>query len=380
MIRDVFSKQLEKNVTPATTKVMMKAVVDYVDYNSEMLLTMDMSNRYSFADKDRQVIYDFIGVTEDEVIAAINNSKIHKGNKNHNNPFYVSCLLSMHQLMKSNKFKEANVVMVYMSLLMYTSIHKGFFKYGVNRQIMDYVIAHLDNSFKLRDMPSVYAFIQDNAATAFNTYTSRIKKCNDEDITYVIDALHTRLKGKLRKIANLYYEAHENGNYLNSDEDSFSSTEYHEIDNNAFMIDRLANKIYIRLLNHQFDDRLIKYAITRSGVSYQKLKNLIDDIISDDPDNVVKAFMIAMIEYYLRMGGKDFDYISRGEFITYMKSAYASNTELKQMVFIKNTLDKWLSEHMVSVGRMNYGKTARLSYKKAVYMFFVFLINHEAKI
>lgn len=380
MIKDVFSKQLENSVTPASTKVMMKAVIDYVDYNSEMLLTMDMSNRYSFGDKDRQVIYNFIGVTEDEIINAVNNSKIYKGNKNHNNPFYISCMLAMYQLMKDNKSKEAMIVMTYMSLLMYTSIHKGFFKYGVNRQIMDYVIAHLDNSFALRNMPSIYAFIQDNAATTFNTYTSRIKKCNDEDITYVIDALHTRLKGKMRKISNLYYDAHKNGNYLNADEDSYNDTEFHEIDNNSFAIDRLANKIYIRMINHQFDDRLIKYAITRSDVSYQKLKNLIDDIISDDVDNQVKDYLVAMIEYYLRMSGRTFDSIARGEYITYMKSAYASNTEMKQMVFIKNTLDKWLNDHMMVVGRLNYGKTAKLSYKKAVYMFFVFLINYEAKL
>ena len=380
MIKDVFSKQLENSVTPASTKVMMKAVIDYVDYNSEMLLTMDMSNRYSFGDKDRQVIYDYIGVTEDEIVNAVNNSKIYKGNKNHNNPFYISCMLAMYQLMKDNKSKEAMIVMTYMSLLMYTSIHKGFFKYGVNRQIMDYVIAHLDNSFALRNMPSIYAFIQDNAATTFNTYTSRIKKCNDEDITYVIDALHTRLKGKMRKVSNLYYDAHKNGNYLNADEDSYSDTEFHEIDNNSFAIDRLANKIYIRMINHQFDDRLIKYAITRSDVSYQKLKNLIDDIISDDTDNQAKDYLVAMIEYYLRMSGRTFDSIARGEYITYMKSAYASNTEMKQMVFIKNTLDKWLNDHMMVVGRLNYGKTAKLSYKKAVYMFFVFLINHEAKL
>jgi hypothetical protein len=94
----------------------------------------------------------------------------------------------------------------------------------------------------------------------------------------------------------------------------------------------------------------------------------------------MKKFIAAMIEYYLIMSGRGFEYIARGEFISYMKSAYASNTELDQMTFMKNTLETWIVENMVSVGRQNYGKTARLGYKKSIYMFFVFIINREAKV
>lgn len=152
------------------------------------------------------------------------------------------------------------------------------------------------------------------------------------------------------------------------------------MDNNSYMIERLANKVHLKLINRQFDNRFLKYAITRSDVSLQKLKNLIDDIIQDDENNVVKLVISAIIEYYVSMSGKGFDYIAKGDFITYMQTAYASNTELQQMQFIKSTLDKWLDEYMVSSGRARYGKTAKAGYKKAIYMFLVFIINAEAKI
>ena len=244
---------------------------------------------------------------------------------------------------------------------------------------MQYTIAHLDNSFKLRSMPSLYAWLDDNAIIAFDTYTDRIKRADDSDITWVVNALWDRIKGKMRKISNLYYQNWKAGNYLNQDEDSQNAEDYHEMDNNSFMVDRLANKVYIKLINHQFDDRFLKYSITRSDTSYQKFKNLVDDVIEDDDDNLVRRVISAMIEYYLIMSGRGFEYIARGEFISYMKSAYASNTEVEQMVFIKSTLENWINEHMISVGRQNYGKTARLGYKKALYMFFVFIINYEAK-
>lgn len=380
MIRDTIGKKIIAGITPAKIKELHKQIVDYVDKNSEILLTLDMSTRYSFDDADRKVIYDFADVTEELMITEISRSKdIYSGNKIHSNPFYVTCILTMYALLKKNDEKTAQLVMTYMSLMMYVSAHKGSFKYNANKQIIDYTLAHLDNSFIIRKTPSIYSFIDDNAVTAFTTYKLRIITCKDSDITWVTDALWTRIKGKLIKIANAYYENHKSGNYLNADTDSYTQDDYHEMDSDSYLIDRLSSKIYIKLINHQFDKRFIRYSITQSDTSYQKLVNIIDDIIGDDENNDVKKVLNAMIEYYLLQSGKSADFIARGDFIAYMKTAYASNTELEQMVFIKSIIDRWLEENMYKYGKANYGKTVKQQYRKSLYMFFIFIINYEAK-
>lgn len=383
MIRDHLMPTINKAFTSKAISTMTKQMSDYVDRNSEVLMVMSMSERYSFADKDREVIYTALGVTEPLMEQEIKESKnIYSGNKIQSNPFYCACILAIHALLKQKKpmEKEAKMVMIYMSLMMYTSMHKGFFKYGANKQVMDYTLSHLDKSFRIRSMTSLYAFLVDNAETTFDTYKDRIIKCDDNDITWIVNALWDRLKGKMRKLSNLYYENNESGNYLNADSESINPEDYHQLDSTSFMIDRLSNKIYIKLLNHQFDSRFLKYAITRSDTSLQKLKNLVDDIIQGDSEGLVRQYISANIEYYLLTSGRGFEYIPRGEFISYMKSAYASNTESSQMAYIKTQLDSWLSENMISAGRTNYGKTAKLGYKKSLYMFFVFVINQEAKI
>ncbi len=382
MIRDHVMPTITKALTPASVTTMQKQMAEYVDSNSEILLTLDLSRRYSFGDQDRAVVYTAIQVPEEVFVSEIRDSKtIKNNNKIHSNPFYCACMLTMHALLTKAKpdDKTALLVMVYMSLQMYTSAHRGFFKYNANKQVMDYTIAHLDNSFRIRSMPSLYAFLTDNATVAFNTYLDQIKRCDDADITWVVNALWDRIKGKMRKISNKYYDNHKSGRYLNADTDSTDPENYHEMDNDSFMIDRLSNKIYIKLLNHQFDDRFLKYAITRSDTSYQRLKTLVDDIIQGDDKGEVRKYISATIEYFLLMSGYGFEFIGRGEFISYMKGAYASNTNMEQMTYIKNRLDTWLDENMVSVGRVRYGKTAKLGYKKAIYMFFVFVINHESK-
>ena len=228
-------------------------------------------------------------------------------------------------------------------------------------------------------MPSIYAFLEDNTRTAFNTYKDRFIRCSDIDIKDLADAFFTRIKGKIVKIARAWYDNWEHGRYLNADSDSFDEDDYHEMDNNSYAIARLASKVHLKLIDRRFDRRFLKYAITSSDTSLQKLTNLLEDVLQNDEDNNVKKFITALVEYYLLTSGKGYEYIGKGDFITYMKSAYASNTTVPQMVLAKNILDEWVDEHMVTSGRSRYGKTAKAGYKKSLYMFFIFIINQEAK-
>ena len=344
-----------------------------------------MSRRYSFGDADRQVVYDAIGITEDQLNVAIRNSKsIYSGNKIQSNPFYIVSILTASHLLSSDKKKGDNPVVItaitYMSLMMWTSLHKGFFKYEANKQVMDYTIAHLDSTFRIRQFPSLFAFIQDNTMTVVNTYKDRITTATDKDLTWVIDAIWTRLKGKIKKISSEFYKNHQSGRYLNTDEDSYSEEDFHEMDNQSFGIDRLTNKVYVKLINRQYDKRFIKYSITQSDTSLTKITNLIEDIIdSDGESGKLRSVISSMIEFYLRQSGKPIEYIAKGDYVAFMKTAYASNTIVPQMEFIKSTIDGWLADNMYKYGKAKYGKTLQIQYRRCIYMFLVFVINFEAK-
>lgn len=381
MLKDILGDRISKSLTPTAVKQLEKSIVSFTDRNSDILLSFDLSKRYSFSDGDREVLYRAIGVTEAEFTAEIKASKqINKTNKKHTNPFYIASILTAREFVKRKSDDHAKLILQYMTLMMYVSIHKGKFKYNANQQIMDYTIAHLDQSFRIRKSASLYAFLYDNTEVAFTTYKDRILRGTDADLTWVIDAIWTRIKGKMSKIATAFYENHKNGNYLNVDVDSYSEGDYHEIDNNYFIIDRLTNKVYIKLINRQYDNRLVKYAITQSDTSYDKLSRLIEDIIDGDDTNIMRRVISSMIEYYLLQSGKTPDYIARGDFVVYMKTAYTTNTEMAQMVFIKNTIDQWLADNMYKYGKANYGKTVKQQYRKSIYMFLIFMINTEAKI
>lgn len=385
VLKDEFEPIIAKSLTPSTLKEMERKMSAYVDRNSDILLSLDLSRRYSFGDADRQVVYDAIGITEDQLNVAIRNSKsIYSGNKIQSNPFYIASILTASHLLSSDKKKGDNPVVItvitYMSLMMWTSLHKGFFKYEANKQVMDYTIAHLDSTFRIRQFPSLFAFIQDNTMTVVNTYKDRIMTAADKDLTWVIDAIWTRLKGKIKKISSEFYKNHQSGRYLNTDEDSYSEEDFHEMDNQSFGIDRLTNKVYVKLINRQYDKRFIKYSITQSDTSLTKITNLIEDIIDSDGDSgKLRGVISAMIEFYLRQSGKPIEYVAKGDYVAFMKTAYASNTIVPQMEFIKSTIDGWLADNMYKYGKAKYGKTLQIQYRRCIYMFLVFVINFEAK-
>lgn len=380
MLKDIYSTRINSNLTTANIKQLENKIGAYVDSNSEILLTLDFSRRFSFADSDRAVLYDVVGISEQEFTTSIRQEKaIPKNNKIQSNPFYLLTILTTKAFLDKKDEPHALLVLQYMALNMYVSAHKGTFKYNATKQIMDYTIAHLESSFIIGKMNSIYEFLMDNTKTVLNTYRDRILSGTDRDLTYVTDAMWTRIKQKIIRLGRVYYKNHESGNYLNSDVDSYTDEEFHEADNDSFVADRLTNKVYIKLINRRYDTRLIKYAITSSDVTYQRIKNLMDDIVDSDQNNEIRTVISRLIEYYLVTSGNSADSIARGDFIVHMKSSFMSNRSGEQISYAKDRIDAWVKENMAKHGQYSYGKSKAAVYRKTVYMFLIYLINAEAK-
>ena len=408
-LRDQFCPIIERRLRqPMYLNRIISGIGSFIDRNSYILYTFNMSDRYSFSDDDRAIIYDAIGITEQQVKRSIDRSvDIYSANKVISNPFYVTCVLVIHVLLKLKMREKALLVATYMSMMMYVSAHSGRWPSRPNKNIMDYTLAHLDRGFRITQVKSIYELIYDNAETVLNTYekwiytppgealpqTERreekysskkvlvtIDPCSDLEIKNVVDQFWTRMKQKLTNIAKEFYKNQKSGRYLNYDSDSYSEDNYRVMDNDSFALDRLSGVVYGKLINHQFKAQWLKMAITQSSVSYQKLVNLFDDIIQEDEDERLRNFILAVLEYFTMVTGNTIAQIGTPKFISVIVAGYSSAANSEQMKLIKDTLDYWMKNHMVKYGRQNYGKTAGIAYKKSILMTLVYIINYEAKL
>ena len=407
MLKDQFGPRIDANMkNPTVRNRMRNGIGSFVDRNSRILYTLDFCNRWSFGTKERQVIYDAAGVTENEMVAAIKASKyISNLNAIQSNPFYITCMLVCRSLYALKADDDALLVATYMSLQMYTSAHYGRWNKIPNKNIMDYTIANLDKSFLVTQMNSVYEFVFDNAKTTMSTYkdwvyappgqqvktqrvitgtktkrTVIVDSGSDSELARVVDAMFTRIKQKLINIAQEFYKNHKSGKYLNYDSDLHDEENYRVMDNDSYAMDRIAGAVYLKLINHQFKSQWLKLSITQSAVSLSKLTTLFDDIIQNDEDEELRKIVLAMIEYYCSVLGNPIDALSSTRFISAMSSGYSAYAKSEQMVYIKQVLDKWVEQNQTRYGRGRYGRTAAIAYKKSLYMTLVYIINYEAKL
>lgn len=366
---------------PKVEHVVATKIIGYVDRNNKFLDTANIAYKPLFNDADRDVIYSAIQMDEDEIEVILKQSKtFDTDRKVSGNPFYVACVgVASHCLnRKKPAYDVAQLVLTYMSVMMYSSLHYKYVEFSANENAMAYTINHLDESFLLKKLGSIYRVIDDNTATCIATYQSSIKRGEDDDIQKFIAAVWTRLNAKIKNIFKKYYDTKNSGAYLNHDVEQMSEEGYREVSNDTFAISQLSGKVYTNLISGKVNNNFIKLACLKSGISEGTARNVIEDIIKQD-DEKMRRFIDAIIEFFIYYNHNTIDMIGRGIFIDELASGYASNTASPQMARIKSTLDEWLEEHGSKYGRARYGKTAAAGYKKAIFMFFVFTINSYAK-
>lgn len=367
---------------PKSEMVVIKKILQYIDTNSLYLSTANIHTKPRFNDGDRDVIYAAIQILEEEIEDFMDESPTFDTKRIvSSKPFYVACMAVSNHCLKRKKpaVETCKMVLTYMSLMMYVLIHHKYVEYSANPDVMNYTINNLDDSFSIKKLGTVYAMLEDNIVTCMATYNNQIKRGSDDDIQKFIAAVHTRINSKLKNIFNKYYDNKAAGASISYSSDAATAENFELQNNETYAIIALTDKVNNALIAQRISNNAITLASLKGDISRSTADHLIKDIINEDEDRKVHEFIGAICEFYVYHLGHSVNDIARGKFIDDMTSAYASNTTATQMNIIKTILDGWLVEHANKYGKARYGKTAQASYKKFIFMFFIFTINIHAK-
>lgn len=370
---------VEKALSKKENTVKLKqAVNDFLDRNNEKLTTLGPIYRIIFSPEDMNKLYDAIEVNPLAIKSMIKKSSVIKGQwQIMNNPFNSAIAMAIRYYKLKKNDEMVKVLLIYLTMSMYSSLHFKYFKYEPNVNIMNYTINNLSNKFKIKQMGTIYHALVDTTIVSDKTNSDILERGYDKDIVDYIMAVKTRLNSLLRKLSIEFYKNEKEKRYLNVDSDSYDEDNYHEADSNMYAIERITNNVVLKLIVDGPNMKHISLSAKLCRVSVNELRNYLNTMIVSSRREEIKAIIECILFLFLFDSQNTIEDINSSKFLIYCNEIYRkSNTTDKNIIKIKKILDGWLEE----LG--TYKKTERLAtindFRKALFIFFVASIENTS--
>ena len=370
--------KIEKGLSkPANEKKLISYIIKCVDRNNSKLQAIGPMEMIYFTNDDMKILYECTEIPEEEVMEVIKQVKatgIEAQWSNVGKPFHVLITMCIRYYKIKKKKDMVKTLLLYYGVSIYPSLFFKYFQHAPNQAVMEYTINNLSNKYKIRQIGTMYGTIVDTMEKADDTGESRLVKGDDKDILVYIQDKKTRLNDLFKNISREYYKNHEQQKYMNSDFDNFDEEGYHESNSSMYEIQRLTDKISMRIVTHGPDMKLINVSAKLNQVSVNELRNYISKLITSDNKEDIKTLIECILSLFLFDANNSIDEVRSDKFLNYCLELYKkSNTNNKNIITVKAILDKWLKD----VGLLE--KTNRQatinSFRKALYTFFIFTIE-----
>lgn len=360
-----------------------KVIGNFINKRSESLFDTMPCDRIPFGEEDLDQFEDIMKIKLSNANEAI--ADTYYGPQPNFNPIaakdeFTITMLCIIRYLYINKKKELELAMNYLAFSgkFYPSVHYGSFPKAApseHRYVMEYVVNNkLTNKYDLKIHGSVIKAIESICNTWLNTYNDRIKDFDDEDVVYLVQQLHDRIKSFMKNIASVYYDAYQNKEYLTYDSDDFSEDNYHVADNDSLINNRYVQSALTKIINNSVDYQICKFS-SDSNVKTNEVKFIIEAII-DDNNNLplIEEFLSLMISEYMNNSTSSKKDPKNPDFITFTLSP-KPNSKNTNVLRMKEILEYWLDENSPAYKRRKSREATRNSYHRAVLSYFAWMIH-----
>lgn len=358
----------------------------FINKRTSMLNDTCPCDRITFLLDDLQDFYNTMGIDLMKVHDSL--SKTYYYNIANFNPRYakdefVICMMCIIRILyTTKKTKELELACIYLAFSgkFYTSIHYGSFSkvnLVANRHIMEYVVNNkLSNKYDLKREGSVVKAVSSVCKTWISTYDDRLTDFDDEDVVYLVQQLHDRIKSFMINIASEFYKAYTNKEYMTFDSDNLSEDNYHLADNNMMRYDRYVQKAMSFITTHDVDYSICKLC-SDSNIKTDELKSILESILSDNGNIKIVEELCSLLIVEYTQNVKD-GLPSDIKFITFT-IAPKPNSKNDNINRIKEILENWLDENSASYRKRKSRLATKNSYNKAVLKYFAVIIHNASR-
>lgn len=340
-----------------------------------------------YRDTDKEAFFKAMDIKESEVIDIMKDCFYWDQPYNPGaakEPYVVVLMCIIRYYLKNKKQKDAEATAIYLCFTgkFYASIFrsKGVFpvvspaKY---KAVMDYVVnSMLTAKFDLKTTGSVFGAIQKTCITFLETYKEDIiSDQNDDEIGKDIQQLRGREYSLLYNIAQLYYKAYQNKNYLNMETEILDAElgEFRLTENDSIRASRISAAAVSYLTNNAVSMSLCKKSCRDPEVKPTELFDIMTAILGEkenlpDINRVVNIIICDFIrtKSNCRIGGV--------EFISYTMKP-KPNVKDQYLVTLKETIMGWLDSNSPNFRRRRNRNATAVAYYKAVLLYITLAIS-----
>ena len=357
----------------------------YIEYHAKELYDICPCDRIYFTTNELDDFYTSTQINIDDATKAISDtyySSIEPFNPAAaKDEFTIVMICIIRYFFKINKSKELELCIIYLAFSgkFYSSIHFGLFQKfppSEYRSIMEYVVNNkLSNKYDIKREGNVFGAIRSVCQTWLNSYKSRLNSFSDEDVVYIIQQLHNRIKSFMKNIAQVYYEVYNNKEaYLVYNSDSLDDDDYHLADSDSQIIERIVEKTIITINTTSVDYKLCKMA-SDSNVKTDEVKSIIETLLNDNNNlpEIKELIRLIVTEYFVVSKDKD---VRNIDFIT-KTIAVKPNSKNPNIIREKEIIETWLMDNSPTYKRRRSREATKNSYHRSILMYFTLLIHNS---
>ena len=367
-----------------------RLVNDFISIRAESLFDTIPCDRIICSEKEMDKLFDVLKIKKQEVRKIIDET--YYGTLNHFNPVAAQHEFTVTQLMvvryfllKNNEKKSSSIkidkdtelALIHLSFSgkFYPSLHYNSYRITPARHIMEYVVNNkLSKKFDLVTQGNILNAVKSVGNTWLDSYYDRFKKLEDEDVTYLIQQLHSRIGSFIINIAREYYETYEDKDaYISYSSDSYEEDNFHLADSDTLKVSKCTEATMNFINSNGVDFRICKMC-SNQDITPNECKAVMESIIGNKENLItIKELISLMISLYFSSGERD---LSDIKFITYTISP-KPNAKQKEILRMKEIIENWLCESGTAYIRRRSRIATRNSYERAVRMYFTLIIHNS---
>ena len=386
---DVLVKQLYPKVANSLDRGLNRyksCISRFIGNRNKELFDIAPCDRIYFGQTDLDDFYISLGITEVDI------RKVLEGTYYYHIPafnpraakdeFTVAQMMAIRYFFLKKKEKELELSLIYLAFSgkFYPSIHYAMFpkvQPSEHRYVMEYVVNNeLSQKYDLKSQGNVIGAIKSVCKTWVASYEKRFKEMDDEDVVYLIQQLHNRIKSFMKNIASLYYKAYEDKEYLTYDSENHSEEGYRLVGTDSTKAQKAIEKTMTVITSSDINYKLCKMA-SNNDVHTEEVKSIIESIMNDKDSLVEIRELVTLIicTYFEQSKTKDIRDI---DFITF-SVAPKPNSKDPHILRQKEIVENWLEEGSPAYRKRKTRLATKNSYFRSVFVYFTLLIHNANK-